>query len=143
VTADGFYRTEDLMVEDSAGCLTWSGRLKDVIRRGGLQIDVVELEEMFSRHPKIADVVVVGEPDPRMGERAVAVIVPAADEAEPDLAELVEHLTRCGLGKESLPERLVVTDVLPRTERGKIPRAEVKRWVAEREPASTGGGTRP
>jgi cyclohexanecarboxylate-CoA ligase len=142
VTVDGFYRTGDLMLYDSTGCLTWSGRLKDVIRRGGLQIDVIEMEDMLSRHPKVADVVVVGEPDPRMGERAVVVAVPA-EESEPDLPELVEHLTRCGLSKESLPERLVLRDSLPRTARGKIPRADVKRWVAEQptspKPAGTGG----
>ena len=146
VTADGFYRTGDLMVQDSVGCLIWSGRLKDVIRRGGLQIDAIEMEDMLSQHPKIADVVVVGEPDARMGERAVVVAVASADEGHPDLPELVEHLTACGLGKESLPERLVLTDSLPRTERGKIPRAEVKRWLTEqpaREPAPAGGGTRP
>jgi non-ribosomal peptide synthetase component E (peptide arylation enzyme) len=144
VTADGFYRTCDLMVQDAAGRLTWSGRLKDVIRRGGLQIDVIEIEDILSRHPRIADVVVVGEPDARLGERAVVVAVPAADAGEPELPELVEHLLGCGLSRESLPERLVLTESLPRTERGKIPRAEVKRWVAEtREPAAAGGGPRP
>jgi acyl-coenzyme A synthetase/AMP-(fatty) acid ligase len=104
------------------------------------------MEDMLSQHPKIADVVVVGEPDARMGERAVVVAVAAADERHPDLPELVEHLTACGLGKESLPERLVLTDSLPRTERGKIPRAAVKRWLTEqpaREPAPAGGGIRP
>jgi cyclohexanecarboxylate-CoA ligase len=146
VTGDGFYRTGDLMFQDAAGCVTWSGRLKDVIRRGGLQIDVLEMEAMLARHPKIADVVVVGEPDPRLGERAVVVAVAAADAGEPDLPELVEHLTESGLSKESLPERLVLVETIPRTERGKIPRADVKRWVAEqppREPTAAGGGTRP
>jgi cyclohexanecarboxylate-CoA ligase len=138
VTADGFYRTGDLMVRDSGGCVTWSGRLKDVIRRGGLQIDVIELEDMLARHPKILAVVVVGEPDARMGERAVIVAVAAPDCAEPELPELVEHLTACGVSRESLPERLVLTDSLARTERGKVRRAEVKRWVAES--AAAGGG---
>jgi acyl-CoA synthetase (AMP-forming)/AMP-acid ligase II len=130
VTDDGFYRTGDLMVRDAAGRLRWSGRLKDVIRRGGLQIDVIEMESILATHPKVAEVAVVGEPDPRLGERAVAVVVPISEGDPPELAELVEHLTIAGLSKESLPERVLVSQSLPLTERGKVQRVELKKWVA-------------
>jgi acyl-CoA synthetase (AMP-forming)/AMP-acid ligase II len=131
VTPDGFYRTGDLMVRDAAGRMRWAGRLKDVIRRGGLQIDVIEMEAMLAEHPQVSDAAVVGEPHPRMGERAVAVVVPLSRADPPDLPGLIEHLTLRGLSKESLPERLVLRDALPLTERGKVHRAELKAWVAE------------
>jgi acyl-CoA synthetase (AMP-forming)/AMP-acid ligase II len=137
MTEDGFYRTGDLMMRDAAGRLRWSGRLKDVIRRGGLQIDVIEMESMLAEHAKVAEVAVVGEADPRMGERAVAVVVPAAAEDPPELAELTDHLLGCGISKESLPERLLIRGSLPLTERGKVQRAQLKSWVADRVAAST------
>jgi cyclohexanecarboxylate-CoA ligase len=136
LTPDGFYRTGDLMVEDGDGYLTWSGRLKDIIRRGGLQIDAVEIENMLSQHAKIAEVVVVGEPDLRVGERAVAVAVCADEHDRPDLEDLCSHLTSLGVGKESLPERLVFATSLPRTEFGKFHRVEIKKWLAQLPPSS-------
>jgi acyl-CoA synthetase (AMP-forming)/AMP-acid ligase II len=136
ITEDGFYRTGDLMVRDTAGRLKWAGRLKDVIRRGGLQIDVIEMESILAEHPKVAEVAVVGEADPRMGERAVAVVVPAADEQAPELDELTDYLLGRGMSKESLPERLLTRASLPLTERGKIQRAALKSWVAEQVAAS-------
>ncbi len=126
---EGFYRTGDLMVENPPGYLTWSGRIKHVIRRGGLQIDVVEMENLLAEHPKVADVVVVAIPDPRLGEQAAVVVVPRSPAEKPELAELVDHLGRRGLGKESMPERLAFADALPRTEFGKVRRDDVKRWL--------------
>ncbi|HEY6379969.1 MAG TPA: class I adenylate-forming enzyme family protein [Candidatus Dormibacteraeota bacterium] len=136
VTPDGFYRTGDLMVEDARGYLTWSGRLKDIIRRGGLQIDAVEMENMLAEHPKIAEVVVVGEPDARVGERAVAVVVCRDENDRPGLEDLCRHLMSEGIGKESLPERLVFATSLPRTEFGKFHRVEIRKWLAEQTPTA-------
>jgi acyl-CoA synthetase (AMP-forming)/AMP-acid ligase II len=130
LTADGFYRSGDLMVESAEGYVSWTGRTKDIIRRGGLQIDPIEIETMLSRHPQIATVAVVGEPDPRLGERAVIVAVPAGERA--DLDALSAYLLREGLPKQSLPERLVYLHELPRTAVGKVHRVEVRRMVAER-----------
>jgi len=131
VTDDGFYRSGDLMVKSPQGYVSWSGRTKDIIRRGGLQIDPIEMEGMLVEHAKVAMVVVVGQPHPRLGERAVIVAVPEDAEEPPTLEELCEHLTERGLPKLNLPERLFVTDDIPRTELGKFHRVEVKRWVAE------------
>lgn len=131
VTEDGFYRSGDVMVKSEAGYVNWNGRTKDIIRRGGLQIDPIEMEGMLIRHPKISMVLVVGEPDDRLGERAVIVAVPEADATSPDLDELCGYLLDLGLPKQSLPERLILTDDIPRTELGKFHRAEVKRRLAE------------
>jgi|GEM_PF-2427107 len=131
LTKDGFYRTGDLMIATADGYLTCAGRIKDVIRRGGLQIDVLEMERMLAEHPKIAEAVVVGEAHPRLGEQAVMVVIAKDARDAPQLAELVTHLMACGLPRECLPERLVFAQVLPKTEWGKFNRVELKRWLAE------------
>lgn len=131
VTEDGFYRSGDLMASSTEGYVNWRGRTRDVIRRGGLQIDPIEMEGMLDAHPRVTTVVVVGEPHPRLGERAVIVAVPDSVEGAPSLDELCEYLTERGLPKQNLPERLILTDDLPRTELGKFHRAKIKQWVAE------------
>jgi non-ribosomal peptide synthetase component E (peptide arylation enzyme) len=131
LTADGFYRSGDLMVESEAGYVSWTGRTKDIIRRGGLQIDPIEIEAMLSRHPQIATVAVVGQPDPRLGERAVIVAVPAPAGERADLDALCAYLVKEGLPKQSLPERLLYVDELPRTAVGKVHRVEVRQLIAE------------
>lgn len=137
VTEDGFYRTGDLMMATADGYLTYVGRIKDVIRRGGLQIDVLEMERFLAEHPKIAEVAVIGAPHPRLGEQAVMVVLPKADHDRPKLDELVTHLIECGLPKECLPERLVFTTRLPRTEWGKFNRAAMRQWLIEQSEQPT------
>jgi cyclohexanecarboxylate-CoA ligase len=126
VTPDGFYRSGDLLVESGDGYVTWSGRTKDIIRRGGLQIDPLEMENILSSHPRIHEVVVVGEPDPRLGERAVVIAVAGAGVTDLTLEELCARLLENGIPKQNLPEKLVVTASIPRTELGKFHRVEVK-----------------
>jgi acyl-coenzyme A synthetase/AMP-(fatty) acid ligase len=126
VTPDGFYRSGDILVESGEGYVTWCGRTKDTIRRGGLQIDPLEMENILSAHPRIHEVVVVGEPDPRLGERAVVVAVARAGMADLTLEELCARLLEHGIPKQNLPEKLVVTASIPRTELGKFHRTEVK-----------------
>jgi acyl-coenzyme A synthetase/AMP-(fatty) acid ligase len=123
ITEDGYYRSGDRLVRSEDGYVTWSGRSKEIIRRGGLQIDPVEMETLLSEHPAVETVVVVGEPHPRLGERAVVVAV--AHEAV-ELAELCTYLLDRGLPKQSLPERLVLTAEIPRTELGKFHRARIR-----------------
>jgi cyclohexanecarboxylate-CoA ligase len=131
VTDDGFYRTGDLMIASSDGYLTYVGRIKDVIRRGGLQIDILEMERLLSEHPKIAEVAVIGAPHLRLGEQAVMVVLSKADHDRPQFEELVAHLIERGLPKECLPERLVFSNSLPRTEWGKFNRVAMRQWLLE------------
>jgi len=131
LTEDGFYCSGDLMARNAQGYITWKGRTKDIIRRGGLQIDAIELEGFLDTHPKISMVVVVGEPDARLGERATIVCVPKSTSDAPSLEELCEFLTNCGVERTSLPERLVLVDAIPKTELGKLHRIEVQRRLAE------------
>ena len=122
VSSDGFYRSGDLITLDDDGYVTWRGRSKDVIRRGGLQIDPIEMEGMLDAHPKISVVVVVGEPHPRLGEHAVIVAVAASPDDPPTLDELCQYLLTQGVEKQSQPERLVLVDEIPRPSWASFPR---------------------
>ena len=127
-TADGWFRTGDLGVMDAAGYLRITGRLKDIIIRKGEKFSVRELEERIARHPGVADVAVVAIPDPDTGERACAVVV-LTPGATLTLAELGAFLSAQGLARQKLPERLEIVDTLPRTESGKVQRAELRRQL--------------
>lgn len=121
--ADGFFRTGDLgrWVDGLAGgYLVVTGRAKDVIIRNGENISAKEVEDLIAEHPGIAEVAVVGLPDPRTGERACAVIVPAADAAPPDVAALLALLDGKGVAKFKAPEQVVFWDALPKNDAGKI-----------------------
>jgi cyclohexanecarboxylate-CoA ligase len=86
---------------------------------------------LLSEHPRVAEVVVVGTPDSRLGERAVAVVVPRPG-PPPRLAEPCAFLVDRGLPKEVLPEELLFADEIPRTEFGEFNRSAVREWVVER-----------
>jgi non-ribosomal peptide synthetase component E (peptide arylation enzyme) len=129
LTPDGLYKTGDLLVEHPGGYLRWEGRIKEIVRRGGLMIDAIEVSDLLSEHPEVAEVIVVGAPDVRLGERAAAVVVPRAD-GRPELDELCAFLLERGLSKEVLPEELLYADSIPRTEFGEFNRGEVRAWVA-------------
>ena len=131
LTPDGLYKTGDLLVEHPGGYLRWEGRIKEIVRRGGLMIDAIELSDLLSEHPQIAEVIVVGMPDARLGERAVAVVVPRTEE-RPCLEDLCAFLAERGLSQEVLPEELLFADSIPRTEFGEFNRGEVRAWVLTR-----------
>ena len=76
-TEDGWYRTGDLAKVDAKGFLSITGRVKDVINRGGEKIPVVEIENLLYQHPLVTDVAIVAMPDARLGERACAYVVSA------------------------------------------------------------------
>jgi len=124
----GYFRTGDLGVRDARGYITVTGRLKDVIIRKMENISARELEELLVSHEAVADVAVIGLPDPETGERACAVVVPAAAADPPTLAELCAHLRAQGLSTRKLPEQLELVGALPRNAMGKI----VKRELAAR-----------
>ena len=126
---DGWFDTGDLARSDGEGGIRIAGRVKDVIIRGGENVPVTEIEGLLLRHPAVADVAVVGVPDPRLGERACAVVVPDGD--APTLAQLVSHLDVHGTAKPYWPERLEVVPDLPRTPSGKVRKVELRESLAE------------
>lgn len=125
-----WYRFGDLGTIDDRGALTVSGRIKDIVIRGGQNIAVREVEELLLQHPSVVEVAVVGYPDERLGERCCAVVVTAAGQPPPTLPELVEHLLARGIAKYKLPERLTLREAMPRTATGKIRKAELRAELA-------------
>ncbi|MFC7859967.1 3-phosphoshikimate 1-carboxyvinyltransferase [Arthrobacter koreensis] len=118
-TEDGWYRTGDLATLDDAGYLRITGRVRDVINRGGEKIPVAEIEQLLFRHPAVDDVALAAMPDPRLGERACAFVVPAPG-VYPTLAEITRYLDSCQVSKHYWPEQLELLDAIPRNPVGKV-----------------------
>ncbi len=117
--AQGFYRTGDQGQLDAQGFLTVTGRIKDLIIRNGENIAPKEIEDLLAGHPAIADIAIVGLPDPRTGERACAVIVPR-EGSLPDVPMLADFLSSAGVTRFKYPEEVVLREALPRNEAGKV-----------------------
>ncbi len=124
-SADGWYRSGDLGVLDSAGYLRITGRLKEIVIRKGEKISVREVEEAVAAHPAVAEAVVVALPDPDTGERACAAVRLKAGRSL-DLASLRTFLATQRLAKQKWPEALHVVDEFPRTESGKVLRNQLR-----------------
>ncbi|MEU2451511.1 class I adenylate-forming enzyme family protein [Streptomyces sp. NPDC012765] len=136
-TPDGWVRTGDLGYLDSDSILHVVGRLKDIVIRGGSNISPAEVERELTAHPQIRDVACVGIPDPLMGERLAACVVPRAG-MHPTLASLGEHLTKRGLERRKHPERLLLIAELPLTAAGKPDRAALRERLTEAPLAQAG-----
>lgn len=118
-TTDGWYRTGDLAVIDADGYLHVTGRVKDVINRGGEKIPVAEIEQLLYQHEAVREVAIVAMPDARLGERACAFVVPQAGRTL-DLRALCVFLNERRVAKPYWPERVELLDELPKTASGKI-----------------------
>lgn len=129
--SDGWFTTGDLAVRHADGTVSLAGRTKDIVIRGGENIPVTEVESLLFTHPYVLACAVVGVPDPRLGERACAVVVPRQGaEQELTLASLCGFLSEQGLSKHFLPERLELVEQLPMTPSGKIRKNELRTGLA-------------
>lgn len=127
---DGFFRTGDLGFLDSDGCVSVTGRIKDIIVRKMENISAREVEEVLIGDPTIVDVSVIGVPDAVSGERVCAVVVPADPASPPTLESVREYLRTTELNVRKFPEQVEVLEVLPRNAMGKIVKPELrKRFV--------------
>lgn len=117
LTADGWFRSGDLAVIDESGYVRISGRVKDVVNRGGEKVPVGEIEQLLHTHPAVRDVAIVAMPDPRLGERACAFVVADGDFG---FAEMRHFLDERQVAKPYWPERLEFMDRLPRNPAGKV-----------------------
>ena len=120
---DEWFATGDRAAISEDGWLTITGRLKDVIIRGGENVSVSAVEAVLEAHPSVRHAVVVGEPDERLGERVVAVV--EADEPF-DLAECQRWFGEQGQTKFTWPERVEVVDQIPVLPAGKPDREAVR-----------------
>jgi cyclohexanecarboxylate-CoA ligase len=132
LTPDGWFDTGDLARTDPYGGIRLAGRVKDLISRGAEKIPVVEVEAALLRHPAVREVAVVGYPDPRLGERACAMVVPAA--GAPSLDDLRAHLAELDMAKQYWPERVELVGELPKTPSGKVRKFVLRERLAAGKP---------
>jgi len=137
-TADGWFKTGDRATLDGDGYVSITGRTKDVIIRGGENIPVVEVENLLYTHPKVAGVAIVAMADPRLIERACAVVIPREGESL-TLAEITAFLEGHELARHKFPERLELVSEFPMTPSGKIQKYRLRELVAERIKGGAGG----
>jgi malonyl-CoA/methylmalonyl-CoA synthetase len=119
-TGDGFFRTGDMAVRDPDGYVRIVGRkATDLIKSGGYKIGAGEIENALLEHPGVREAAVTGEPDPDLGERIVAWVVPADPASPPTLDALAGHVAG-RLAPHKRPRVLRHLDALPRNDMGKI-----------------------
>jgi len=119
-TPEGFFRTGDLAVMDEDGFIRITGRRKDIIIRKGENLSAKGIEDDLAAHPKVADVAVIGVPDPRSGERVCACVVVRPDAGTLTLAEVRAFMEARGVMRQKIPEQLEVVPELPRNATGKV-----------------------
>jgi acyl-CoA synthetase (AMP-forming)/AMP-acid ligase II len=130
--SDGWVATGDLGVVDAERWVTITGRLKDIINRGGEKFSCHEIEDALSAHPAINAVAVLGVPEQRLGEQVVAYLTTRSGAHYPGYDALVEHLTNSRLAPQKHPVAIVVLDELPMTPTGKVLKAALaRRWQAD------------
>ncbi len=117
-TPDGFFRTGDLAVIDANGRIRITGRIKDIIIRGGENIAARDVEDLISAHPAVEYVAVVGMPDPELGEIVCAYLTPASG-CTVTRADIIDHMLGMGCSKALLPARIELMGQIPLTAAGK------------------------
>ncbi len=118
-TADGFYRSGDLMMQHPSGNYVVAGRKKDLINRGGEKISAEEIENLILMHPSVQDVACVPMPDAAMGEKTCAYVVLRQGQTL-TLKQLVDFMLTKEIAKFKLPERLETVSEFPVSTFGKV-----------------------
>ena len=132
VNSRGRIRTGDLGCLDAEGFLRLTGREKELIIRGGVNISPVEIDSILMQHPKVIEAATVGVPDSVYGEEVVAYVVLRPGSAL-GADEILRHCNAV-LPAFKAPKKIVLSEALPKTERGKLDRkALVERWRSKAE----------
>ena len=129
IDQDGWLHSGDLAVVDPEGYFHITGRIKDMIIRGGENIYPKELEEFLYTHPKIKDVQVIGVPDKKYGEEVCACVILKQGETatEEELKEFIrEHLSR-----HKMPRYIWFMDTFPMTASGKIQKYKMREMAVD------------
>lgn len=127
-TADGYYRTGDLVRVTADRGVIVEGRGKDVIIRGGDKVCAPEVEGYLLDHPGVRQVAVIAIPDPVLGERSCACVVPG--DTTVGLAQLRRALQERGIADYKLPDRLEIVSQLPVTGLGKVDKKRLASQLA-------------
>jgi acyl-coenzyme A synthetase/AMP-(fatty) acid ligase len=123
-------KSGDLAIMDADGFVRVSGRTKDLIIRGGMNIAPLEVDEVLLKHPAVLDAAAVGVPDPILGEEVACYVVarPGSGLTE---AAVIEHC-RASLPPPKVPKQVVIVAELPKSDRGKVLRDKLKADWKER-----------
>lgn len=134
-TADGFYKTGDLLRQrliEGRAYYEFSGRTRDIVDRGHEKVSCEEIENAVSTHGAVSGCAVVGMPDPVLGERVCAYIVVRQGMPAPGVAEIGKHLEALGLARIKWPERIERIEDLPVTKVGKLDKATLRSNIADK-----------
>jgi acyl-CoA synthetase (AMP-forming)/AMP-acid ligase II len=137
VDASGFFHTGDLGWVGEDGNLRLAGRSKEMYIRGGYNVYPVEVEAVLRAHPKVSLAAVVGVPDPVLGERGKAFVVPR-DPADPPGAEELRAFVAARIADYKVPDLVEVRAELPLTAMFKVDKAALAREAAEGAPETAG-----
>jgi acyl-coenzyme A synthetase/AMP-(fatty) acid ligase len=131
-TPDGFSKSGDLGRMTDDGYVRVTGRTKDIVIRGGMNISVREIEDHLAHHPALRAYSVVGMPDERLGEKVCCFVVTASGHDAPTVEELREFLLDKGMPVQKTPERVVAVAALPMTATGKVLKHELRKDIERR-----------
>jgi 2,3-dihydroxybenzoate-AMP ligase len=130
-TKDGFFKTGDVAKIDEKGYITLTGRIKEMINRGGESISATEIERLITRHPEVAAVAVIPMPDPLMGERVCAYIQPKAG-VQLTFEKIIAFLKEQKASVLQLPERIEFIDAMPYTGAQKTDKRRLQEDIRKR-----------
>ncbi|CAL3967388.1 unnamed protein product [Diplocarpon coronariae] len=130
-TADGFFRSGDQGKKDKDGYVIITGRIKELINKGGEKISPIELDNVLARHPKVGEAVSFAIPDEMYGQEVAVAIVAKSGEnvSEEELKSWVEEK----LAKFKVPKKVYFTDIMPKTATGKVQRRIVAEIMTKQE----------
>jgi cyclohexanecarboxylate-CoA ligase len=131
-TVDGLSKSGDLGVMTDDGYVRVTGRTKDIVIRGGMNISVREIEDNLVDHPDLVASSCVGMPDERLGERVCCYVVTAAGHTTPSVEDLRNFLLSHGMPIQKTPERVISVDALPMTATGKVLKQELRKDIEGR-----------
>lgn len=130
-TEDGFFRTGDVATIDEKSYIRLTGRIKEMINRGGESISATEIEKLITSHEDVANVAVIPMPDPLMGEKVCAYIQPKPG-AQLNFDAIIAHLKSQKASVLHLPERMEFVASLPLTAAEKIDKNSLREDIAKK-----------
>jgi acyl-coenzyme A synthetase/AMP-(fatty) acid ligase len=133
---DGWLATGDVGTVDAAGWVTVTGRIKDIINRGGEKFSAREIEHALCEHPAVAAAAVLGVPEPRLGEQVVAYVTTRAGQPFPGFEALIDQLRGSCIAPQKYPVAITGVEAMPTTATGKVCKAELARlWRRQADSA--------